>query len=117
MTTYLITFLAVGLLYIAVGIPLWRRSIPRNQWYGLRCPDSLSSDEVWYESNAACGRQFVWLGAALMVVAGALTVFEWRTPDDYALAMCGVLVFSTVVLAFWGLATAREIRKRVEGKR
>lgn len=115
MITFLCVFIAVGLIYIGVGVPLWQRRIRRNPWYGLRCPDSLSSDAVWYESNAICGKQFVQLGAVFIAVAGALYFVRWSDPEVYALALCGVLTFGTILVAVLSLSAAQRIRRRIEG--
>ena len=112
MVEFLALFVAIGLLYIALGVPLWRRRVRRNVWYGLRVPETLASDEVWYEANAICGKQFVQIGAALALLAAGLYFVPWSDPEDYALVLLGVLLVSTLVCAFWGIATAREISRR-----
>ena len=115
MSLFLVVFVAVGLLYVALGVPLLRRRVKRNAWYGLRVGETLANDEVWYEANAACGKQFIILGASEALLAIALYFVPWSDPEHYALTLSGVVTVSTMILAFWGIATAREISKRELG--
>ncbi|MBV9851213.1 MAG: SdpI family protein [Armatimonadetes bacterium] len=55
----------VGLLFVAVSIPLILRRVRPNPWYGFRTPKTLSSEHIWYEANAYSG--------ALLLVAGLVT--------------------------------------------
>jgi hypothetical protein len=56
----------LGLLFIALAIPLIRKRIPMNRWYGVRLPQSFTSDANWYAINC--------LGGKCLAVGGALTV-------------------------------------------
>ena len=58
-------FIFVGLLFVAVSIPLILRRIKPNPWYGFRTPKTLGSEYIWYEANAHSG--------SLMLVAGLVT--------------------------------------------
>ena len=115
MSLFLVVFVVVGLLYVALGVPLQSRRVKRNVWYGLRIGETLANDEVWYEANAACGKQFIILGASEALLAIALYFVPWSDPEHYALTLSGVVTVSTMILAFWGIAKAREISKRVLG--
>lgn len=43
--------LAVGLLAIAVAVPLLKGKVGRNAWYGVRFSQSLASDQAWLAIN------------------------------------------------------------------
>ncbi|HUL04638.1 MAG TPA: SdpI family protein [Gemmatimonadales bacterium] len=94
------TFVALGVLTIVVGYPLLRRWVPRNRWYGLRVAATFADPFVWYEANAAVGRDFVLLGAALLAVAlllprvVALPV-AWYTGVCVTLCVAGSLLSLT----------------------
>lgn len=49
-----------------LSIPLMLRWVPRNRFYGFRVAPTLRSDGVWYESNAASGRQLCLLGLLMV---------------------------------------------------
>lgn len=64
-----LTFAAVSVLLMALAVPLMRRRVPPNHTYGLRVRATLADPEVWYEANAASGRDLFGLGAVLLVVS------------------------------------------------
>ncbi|RME53103.1 SdpI family protein, partial [Candidatus Woesearchaeota archaeon] len=53
-----------GLLCIVLGHTF--RLVERNWFFGVRTPWTLSSDEVWYETNRKAGRWFQVAGAAMI---------------------------------------------------
>ena len=64
-----ILFAALGLLRIVIGRPRALRRIGPNRWYGLRVPATFANEKVWYEANAAMGRDLIALGILLTVLA------------------------------------------------
>jgi len=85
MMTLATLFTFVGLLILALSIPLMRRKVPMNAFYGVRIPGSFDSEERWYDINEYGGRQLArW---SLFVVAfgivgfflpaSALSVYPW----------------------------------------
>jgi uncharacterized membrane protein len=66
----------VGLVFVAIAIPLIRRRIPPNGLYGLRVPATYADEWVWYEANACSGRDFLWLGLLLTALAIGLPDFR-----------------------------------------
>jgi len=83
-----LVFAGIGLVSVVVGVPLAGRRIPRNRWYGLRIPATLADDHVWYEANAATGRDLIVVGGVLLVVALALPRMGFTDRPTYA-ALCG----------------------------
>ena len=62
-------FVAVGLLFIGLAIPLIRRRVKPNQMYGLRVPATFANEWVWYEANAASGRDLLYGGLCQLAAA------------------------------------------------
>lgn len=50
-TTASLLFAAVGLLYIALGVPLFRGQVKPNSWYGCRTTKTMSDEKIWYAVN------------------------------------------------------------------
>ena len=69
METTSLAFVFVGLTFIALGVPLVRRRIPRNRWYGFRVPKTFASEQVWYDANEIAGRDLVVAGAVVAATA------------------------------------------------
>lgn len=66
-------FLA-GLVSIGVALPLIRKKVPMNGWYGIRIPAAFKSDDAWYELNRYGGWLFLVWGLSIVAtsIAGAL---------------------------------------------
>jgi hypothetical protein len=61
---------------MALSLPLVRRWVPQNRFYGLRVPSTLKNKTLWYEANALAGRHMFLFGIALIVLDYGLTVSE-----------------------------------------
>src|SRR6186997_1123438 len=105
----------VGLVFVALAIPLIRRRVPPNSLYGLRVPATFADEGVWYEANARSGRDLLRLGLVLIVLALVLPVTGIAV-DVYALAWSAVTVVGTLVVAITGWRRAnRLLRSRAGG--
>ncbi len=76
-----ILFPLLGVLYIVLGIPLWRRIVPPNGLYGFRTKLTLSSAEVWYEVNERSGKLLLIFGCLLFASA---VLYLWLFFGDKA---------------------------------
>ncbi len=46
-----ISLVFIGIVGVAVAIPMLLGKIPRNNFYGFRTKLTLSSDKIWYSTN------------------------------------------------------------------
>jgi uncharacterized membrane protein len=108
-----VLFAAVGLVSILVGLPLARRRVRPNRWYGLRVPATFADEYVWYEANAVAGRDLMALGAVLLLVALGLPRAASVSPPAYAVACTVVLAIGSLLcmVRAWRLAN-RLLRER-----
>jgi uncharacterized membrane protein len=98
--TAAIIFTAVGVLFIALGIPLLRGRVRPNSWYGCRTHKTLSDEKVWYAVNRVTGRDLVAAGIAVIASALALLIFgRGINPDHAVLALLSVLLLSVIIMA------------------
>jgi len=58
----------VGLISTATALPLALRRVPMNHVYGIRLPESFTSDACWYDINAYGGRLLLVYGVVLTVL-------------------------------------------------
>ena len=70
MFTSLITFFLAGLLFIGISIPLIKRKVKINSWYGIRLPQTMSNENVWYEVNAIMGKYLLVFGIIISGLSG-----------------------------------------------
>ncbi len=78
--------IAVGLVLIAVSIPLVKRRIKPNHGYGFRISKAFESEENWYRINEYGGRQMIkW--SVVIILIGLVTLFIPLGPEDHVLAL------------------------------
>ena len=108
-----ILFSVVGLVSVVVGLPLARRSVRPNRWYGLRVPATFADEHVWYEANAVTGRDLMLLGAVLLLLALGLPRVATISRGAYAVTCTIVLVIGSMISTVrgWRLAN-RLLRER-----
>lgn len=101
MVTILIAYLLTGLIFIGLAIPLIRRRIRPNPWYGFRIRQTLENPEIWYEANWYMGRYLLVIGILLIGVALGLYLVPQMDIGTY------VVVCTVVLLAALGLSLIR----------
>ena len=69
-----ISNLSLGLLLIVLSIPLIKRKVKMNHFYGVRIAKAFESEENWYQINAYGGRRLVAWSVVLAVI-GVITFF------------------------------------------
>jgi hypothetical protein len=88
---------AVGVLVMCSSVPLIRRKVGMNAWYGVRIPQSFESQERWFEINAYGGWLILAVGAAIAgtgAVGAALARSHWVL---YNFAALGVILCSVAL--------------------
>jgi uncharacterized membrane protein len=109
-------FAASGLLVIVFGIPLMLRRVPPNGFYGLRVPATFKDDQVWYDANAASGRDLVVFGIAIVIAALVPPALGWGG-ESYQLTWGMTVALGAIVLTMIGWARAnRMLRERKAAK-
>src|SRR5258706_9540414 len=95
-----LTYMATGIVFCLVSVPLIKGKVPRNHWYGFRVPKTLRSDSVWYPVNAYSGKCLYVSG--LIIAAGSLLLVPlglFLAPES--IATIGFLVL--MVSITWAL--------------
>jgi uncharacterized membrane protein len=112
-------FVLVGAVLIAVAIPMWLRRVPPNPLYGLRVPATFADPWVWYEANAASGRDLIVNGVLLIVVAVALEPIRSIPEPVYVLCCALVLGIGAMVTVTVGWRRANRLleQRREEQRR
>ena len=87
----LLVFAGVGLLFMALGLPLFYEKIKKNIWYGLRTKKTLSNDKIWYKANKYFGRDFSILGAVITIISLMFIPIRNSVPIDLIVSI--LLIF------------------------
>jgi uncharacterized membrane protein len=106
---FLLLFVAEGLGLAALAVPLIRRRVPRNGWYGFRVPKTLASDDVWYPANAYCGRLLYKTGLAFALSAVLLSLVPGMNGDRYASACTTVMLIGLAITVVKSFAYLRRL--------
>lgn len=115
MTVYekgLVTILVADALFVLLAIPLLRRRVRPNPWYGYRTRATLSDEAVWYEANAYFARAFV-AGCVVSGVAALVLARPGLLAPDTFLPVSVVLLGAPVAVA--GVLTSRVVARLVKG--
>jgi uncharacterized membrane protein len=95
-----LVFVAAGLVFVALGVPLLRGRVRPNFWYGCRTHKTLSDEKIWYAVNRVTGRDMILGGAVISATALALLAFgREMNPTARAIVLLSVLVLSVVAMA------------------
>jgi uncharacterized membrane protein len=84
-----LTSAGMGLLMVALGLPMALRWVKPNGLYGFRTPKTLSDETTWYEANAYAGKALALAG--LVSGVGGLALFWLSQQPAYAAALNGPL--------------------------
>jgi hypothetical protein len=74
-------YVALGALSIGLAVPLIRRRIRPNAWYGIRIPAAFSSEEAWYRINRHGGKSLAYMGLAVAAVGAGNLLFLPEHPS------------------------------------
>ena len=105
---------ATGPLLVVLGLPLVRRQVRPNVYYGVRTRDTLADEAVWYEVNAMGGRDLIVLGTLFVVVLSVVQLTGNGWPEEFR-----ILVPVGVLLLGLAFSTGRLVRaaKRMRRER
>jgi hypothetical protein len=69
-----------GLLFIAISIPLLKKKIKRNHFYGMRFAKAFESEENWFKINAYGAKRLILWSVPLIIsgIAGLCFLLRGR---------------------------------------
>jgi uncharacterized membrane protein len=111
MTWQLTALVASGLILVAAGVPLMRRRVPPNRWYGVRLRATLADERVWYAVNERSGRDLIVVGVTVALVAlGAPFALPHWLPELRVLAVAIVLVVGLAIVTGRAIGHIKQVR-------
>ena len=94
-----------------LAIPLWMRRVPPNALYGVRTRATMADETLWYDVNAACGRDLAIAGALVSIGTWVIDARSagW-VPELRNLAIAALLVASLAWVSLRCRAALRSAR-------
>ena len=108
----LITILACDLLFILIAIPLILRRVPPNPVYGFRTRTTLADENIWYESNAYFGRNFVISSIISGIAVYLLYIYQDLPPEYFIKAGLFCLIAPPLIVIILTLRYLRSLNNR-----
>jgi hypothetical protein len=106
-----VAFPLIGFASLVLGLPLARRRVPPNRWYGLRLPATLANPTIWYEANAVCGDDLIRLGAVLFTVSLGLQFVRGLPELGHVVICLAVFVVGSLRATVRGIRVARHLSR------
>ena len=85
-------FLLTGLLFVLLSIPMIKRRVKPNAWYGFRIPETTDNPEIWYPANVYAGKGLRISGLLTMIASLITLLIPGLTFDGYAMVVMGVML-------------------------
>jgi uncharacterized membrane protein len=61
----LLTGCGTGILFMVIALPMWKKKIKQNIFYGFKMKYTLMDEEIWYEVNSLAGKYLFYTGMVL----------------------------------------------------
>jgi len=106
----LIVFEIAAMICVAFAIPLLRRQVPPNRWFGFRTPSTVRDPALWYEVNYRAGVDLLVTGLLLAACAAILFVAEANLSVFWI--VCTILLgFGPIYMTIHGFMVIRRSRR------
>lgn len=92
---------ALPVLFITLGLPLWLGAVPPNRWYGYRTATTLQDPVIWYAINRETGVAMVAAGAVALLLSLAVLfgMPQWRNETRTLLCLIAQAIVLLLALA------------------
>jgi len=97
MAFILAVYAGAGLLLSMLAVPLIRRKVRPNPFYGVRIRQTLDNPEVWYPVNEYVARRLFVVGLLCAAASVLLFLLPGMKLDTYALACLAVTLVGFAV--------------------
>ena len=112
MPTSLILFFVTGLLFSGLSVPLIRKKVKMNSWYGIRVPAAMLNENIWYEVNAIMGRYLFAFGLLTSVISVQFILHPLEYEYQMVYTLLGILIFGTILFIKLSYITAKRVSEK-----
>lgn len=115
-----LTIIGAGLVVICLAVPLVKRKIKRNIFYGYRVSIyALSDDDIWYTVNEMGGKQMICFGIGLIIFGIAGFTFGVTPLEQtiYGIALGTYIIFSLIYTLYKLIKLAHKMAREKRMKK
>ena len=105
----ILTYSGIGLLFMALAIPMIQRRLKRNCWYGFRTAKTLSNDRIWYAANEHSGRMLFVTGFLTIAAAVLLAPLALFSQSTYAALCTGIMLIMLIYTTYLSFTYLRRL--------
>src|SRR5437868_6948065 len=107
---YVLLFVLVGGIFVALGIPLKQGRVPPNRFYGFRTPRTMTDEKIWYPANRVLGIDMIRAGVVIVAVSLLMLALRGFVPSDTAVVVIiATMIGTAVYMAIHGFAILRKL--------
>ena len=102
----------IPILITLIGILMYKRPPKKVNWFvGYRTRKSMKNEKVWEEANRYCGKLWIIIGLAMIVVAILLNVLFYFRIIIFSETILSIIVLSEIIpIILSGLMVERKIK-------
>ncbi|MEN8193816.1 MAG: SdpI family protein [Bacteroidota bacterium] len=112
MFTFLLIYFLVGLLFIFISLPLIKRKIKINHWYGIRLPQTMKDERIWYEVNARSGKHLLILGIIICLLSILFYLGDFFTLIVTTVLFTIIVLVGVIIIAIMAFAITSKVSKQ-----
>lgn len=102
-TLYSVSFAGLGIMFIAISIPLILDRVPPNSTYGFRTAKTLSDPQIWYAANRVAGHDLLIAGLVIALGSVAMLFLGQRLqPLHVTMTLLLLMIFALIGAAVHG---------------
>lgn len=105
-------YLIVGVLFITISIPLIMRKVKINNWYGVRLPQTMKNEKIWYEVNMQSGKHLFVFGVLISLVSILFYLCEFYSSVVVFIIMTVLILVGTVLLVIKASSITNKLSKK-----
>lgn len=111
MSISFITFLVAGILFVVMSIPLIKRKIKINHWYGIRLPQTMTDENIWYEVNEIMGKYLLIFGIIVVILSLVLFLMPMVSELTAVIIISIFLLIGSIRIAMLAMKLSSNLSK------
>jgi hypothetical protein len=93
-------FVGMGILLIALAIPLIQGRVKPNWYYGFRTPRTVNNPDLWYPANAYAGKLLVGFGIVVIATSVVFALIPGINEDSYSIGITILITGGLLILGY-----------------